>query len=123
MIQNKKQIHRLRIIWHILRVTGFSTFLTSFISFIFLAAGLLLWLEPDFTSYGDSLWYSFVTATIVGYGDLLVTTTFGRIISIVLAIYGILFLGSLSGLVVSYYTEVSKHYSLAVEQDKQKTGS
>ncbi len=51
------------------------------------------------------------------------TTTFGRIISITLAIYGILFLGSLSGLVVSYYTEVSKHYSLAVEQDKQKTGS
>lgn len=45
---------------------------------------------------------------------------FGRIISIILAIYGILFLGSLSGLVVSYYTEVSKHYSLAIEQDKQK---
>ncbi|BCP57240.1 hypothetical protein SUT007_06980 [Streptococcus parasuis] len=123
MIQNKKQIHRLRIIWHILRVTGFATFLTSFFSFIFLAAGLLLWLEPDFTSYGDSLWYSFVTATTVGYGDMLVTTAFGRIISIILAIYGILFLGSLSGLVVSYYTEVSKHYSLAIEQDKQKTGS
>lgn len=104
-------------------MTGFATFLTSFFCFIFLAAGLLLWLEPDFTSYSDSLWYSFVTVTTVGYGDLLVTTTFGRIISIILAIYGILFLGSLSGLVVSYYTEVSKHYSLAVEQDKQKTGS
>lgn len=90
--------------------------------FYLLAAGLLLWLEPDFTSYGDSLWYSFVTATTVGYGDMLVTTAFGRIISIILAIYGIL-LGSLSGLVVSYYTEVSKHYSLAIEQDKQKTGS
>ncbi len=66
----------------------FSHFLFSF---IFLAAGLLLWLEPDFTSYGDSLWYSFVTATTVGYGDMLVTTAFGRIISIILAIYGILF--------------------------------
>ncbi|MCY0529848.1 potassium channel family protein [Klebsiella pneumoniae] len=64
-----------------------------------------------------------VTATTVGYGDMLVTTAFGRIISIILAIYGILFLGSLSGLVVSYYTEVSKHYSLAIKQDKQKTGS
>ncbi|NQN88090.1 two pore domain potassium channel family protein [Streptococcus suis] len=122
-MQNKNQVHRLRILWHILKVTGFATFLTSFVSFIFLAAGLLLWLEPDFTNYGDSFWYSFVTATTVGYGDMLVTTALGRIISIVLAIYGILFLGSLSGLVVSYYTEVSKHYSLAVEQDKQKTGS
>lgn len=120
MLQNKKQIHRLRIIWHILRVTGFATFLTSFFSFIFLAAGFLLWLEPDFTSYGDSLWYSFVTATTVGYGDLLVTTALGRIISIILAIYGILFLGSLSGLVVSYYTEVSKHYSLAIEQESSR---
>ncbi|HFI0144751.1 TPA: hypothetical protein ACGPBJ_001770 [Streptococcus suis] len=50
-MQNKKQVHRLRIIWHILKVTGFATFLTSFFSFIFLAAGLLLWLEPDFTSF------------------------------------------------------------------------
>ncbi|MGQ7355876.1 potassium channel family protein [Streptococcus suis] len=83
-MQNKKQVDRLRIIWHILRVTGFATFVTSFFSFIFLAAGLLLWLEPDFSSYGDSLWYSFVTTTTVGYGDLLVTTTLGRIISIVL---------------------------------------
>lgn len=123
MTNNYQRIHRLRIIWHVLKVTGFATFLTSFFSFIFLAAGLLLWLEPNFTSYGDSLWYSFVTATTVGYGDLLVTTTLGRIISILLAIYGILFLGSLSGLVVSYYTEVSKHYSLAVKNDKQKTGS
>ncbi|MBF0778694.1 potassium channel family protein [Streptococcus cuniculi] len=122
-MQNKKQIHRLRIIWQLLRVTGFATFLTSFFSFIFLSAGLLLWLEPGFTNYGDSLWYSFVTATTVGYGDLLVTTTLGRIISIILAIYGILFLGSLSGLVVSYYTEVSKHYSLAVKTDKKKTDS
>ncbi|HFI0578365.1 TPA: hypothetical protein ACGO28_000753 [Streptococcus suis] len=50
-MQNKKQVHRLRIIWHILKVTGFVTFLTSFFSFIFLAAGLLLLLEPDFTSF------------------------------------------------------------------------
>lgn len=121
MTKKNHRIHRLRIIWHILKVTGFVTFLTSFFSFIFIAAGLLFWLEPDFTSYGNSLWYSFVTATTVGYGDLLVTTTLGKIISIILAIYGIFFLGSLSGLVVSYYTEVSKHYSLAVEKDKPKT--
>ena len=123
MSTKNNRIHRLRILWHILKVTGFATFLTSFFSFIFLSAALLMWFEPNLTNYGDSLWYSFVTATTVGYGDLLVTTTLGRIISIILAIYGILFLGSLSGLVVSYYTEVSKHYSLAVENDKQKTGS
>lgn len=123
MTDKNHRIHRLRIIWHILKVTGFTTFLASFFSFIFVAAGLLLWLEPNFASYGDSLWYSFVTATTLGYGDMLVTTTLGRIISIILAIYGILFLGSLSGIVVSYYTEVSKHYSLAIENDKQKTGS
>lgn len=123
MTKKKQDVHRLRIIWHILKVTGFTTFLTSFISFILIAAGLLVWLEPAFTNYSDSLWYSFVTATTVGYGDLLVTTALGRVISIVLAIYGILFLGSLSGLVVSYYTEVSKRYSLAIETDKKKTGS
>ncbi|MET3644390.1 potassium channel family protein [Streptococcus gallinaceus] len=122
-MQNKKQVHRLKIIWQLLKVTGFTTFLASFFSFIFLAAGLLLWLEPDFTSYGNSLWYCFVTATTVGYGDLLVTTTLGRLISILLAFYGILFLGSMSGLIVSYYTEVSTQYALIVENDKKKINS
>lgn len=123
MIKKYHRIHHLQIIWHILKVTGFATFLTSFFSFIFIAAGLLIWLEPDFTSYGDSLWYSFVTATTVGYGDLIATTTLGRMISIILAIYGILFLGSLSGLMVSYYTEVSKYYSLDIKNDNQKPDS
>ena len=55
---------------------------------------------------------------------MLVETTIGRIVSILLALYGLLFFGCLSGIVVSYYTEVSKHYSLAITQkDKKKSSS
>lgn len=107
---------RYKILWHILTVTGFTTFISSFILYLFVASGILLWVEPDFTTYGDSLWYSFVTSTTLGYGDMLVETTIGRIVSILLALYGLLFFGCLSGIVVSYYTEVSKHYSLAITQ-------
>lgn len=115
---------RYKILWHILTVTGFTTFISSFILYLFVASGILLWVEPDFTTYGDSLWYSFVTSTTLGYGDMLVETTIGRIVSILLALYGLLFFGCLSSIVVSYYTEVSKHYSLAITQkDKKKSSS
>lgn len=111
---------RLSILFHILKVTGFATFLTSFLSYVLLSSTILWLHEPNFTSFGDSLWYTMVTATTVGYGDLTVTTTLGRIISISLALYGVLLFGCLSGIVISYYTEVNKQYSLAIAAKKDK---
>lgn len=111
---------RYKILWHVLKVTGFSKFIVSFLLFIFLMSGILLWVEPEFISYGDSLWYSFVTSTTIGYGDLTVQTVAGRIVSVFLGLNGLLFFGCLSGIVVSYYTEVSKRYSYATTQDRDK---
>ena len=98
---------RLKVLVHIIQVTGFSKFVLSFISFVFVAGFLLYLLEPAITNYGDGLWYAFVTSTTVGYGDLLAVTLFGRLLSVLLTIYGLIFFASLSAVIFNYYTALN----------------
>ena len=51
----------------------------------------------------DALWWSFVTTTTVGYGDISPTTSLGRIIAVVLMIVGIGFIGMLTGTIATFF--------------------
>ena len=73
------------------------------------AAGFVLFIiEPSIKSYGDGVWYSFVAATTIGFGDICVTTVLGRIVTVVIAIYGIMTAAMIPGVVVTYYTEYQR---------------
>ena len=64
--------------------------------------------EPNITSYVDSLWYSFSVITTIGFGDLPVVTTFGRILSVILGISGIVVVALVTSFIVNFYNEMSK---------------
>ena len=98
---------RLNTLFHIIKVTGFTQFLISFVSFIFISGGILLLVEPQISNYWDGLWYAFVTSTTVGYGDILATTLIGRITSVSLTVYGLIFFGCLSAVIVNYYSKLN----------------
>lgn len=51
-------------------------------------------------SYGDSLYYGFITATTVGYGDMTPTTGRGKIYAIILALIGLIYTGIMVALAV-----------------------
>ena len=97
-----------QVLWHIVKVTHFLKFILSFVCYLFLAALILLFTEPAIETFGDSIWYCFVSSTTTGYGDIVVTTAIGRIVSVILSLYGLLFFGCLSGIVVTYYMEMNK---------------
>ena len=44
-------------------------------------------------SIGDALWWSFVTFTTVGYGDVVLKTQLGRSIAVILMVFGVGFIG------------------------------
>ena len=54
-------------------------------------------------SFQDALWWSFVTATTVGYGDLSPASGAGRIIACVLMVVGIGLIGSLTSTITSFF--------------------
>ena len=61
------------------------------------------------TSIGNSLWWSFVTITTVGYGDISPTTSLGRIIAGIIMLVGIGFLGILTATIATFF--LKKNYS------------
>ncbi|PRR84069.1 potassium channel family protein [Clostridium vincentii] len=54
-------------------------------------------------SIGNALWWSFVTITTVGYGDISPGTTSGRIIAGIIMIVGIGFLGMLTATIATFF--------------------
>ncbi|HHT02583.1 MAG TPA: potassium channel family protein [Firmicutes bacterium] len=55
------------------------------------------------TCFADALWWSFVTITTVGYGDITPITPVGRLIAAFVMMVGICFLGMLTGTITTYF--------------------
>jgi len=51
-------------------------------------------------SYGDSLYFGFVTATTVGYGDMTPTTGRSKVYAIILGMIGLIFTGIIVAIAV-----------------------
>ena len=68
--------------------------LLTLVSFIF--APWIVWtyergLNPSIKTYGDAIWWWFVSSTTVGYGDIAPVTTMGRlagVVTIIIGLYG-----------------------------------
>lgn len=54
-------------------------------------------------TFDNALWWSFVTATTVGYGDIFPTTQIGRIIAGILMLTGIGTIGMITGSISTYF--------------------
>lgn len=60
-------------------------------------------------AYGDGIWWAFVTATTVGYGDISPDTTYGRLIAMALMLVGIGLIGSLTSTLTSFFLSRHRH--------------
>ncbi len=91
------------------------------------AASLILMMigEPQITSFGDGLWYCFAVVTTIGFGDIAAQTLLGRIITVVLGIYGVVVVALITSIIVNFYNETvgkkdSKEMSEISQEEKKK---
>lgn len=69
-------------------------------------------------SYVDSIWWSIVTMTTVGYGDIVPKTAWGRVIASITMLFGIAFIGMLTSTITNYFKD--KQAELRDDQNDQQ---
>lgn len=61
--------------------------------------------EPSIKTFGDALWYSFAVVTTIGFGDFYAETLIGRILTVVIGVYGLIVVAILTSIIVNFYNE------------------
>lgn len=90
-----------------LNTNGFKYILI--LSAICILIGSIGMMQFEGMKFSDAIWWSFVTATTVGYGDLSPSTNIGRMIAAFLMIIGIGLIGSLTSSITSFFLHEKKN--------------
>ncbi|MGL4107901.1 potassium channel family protein [Clostridium sp. LP20] len=113
LIENIKEVLFTNGFIYALGSTVIITFLGSVGIYIFESG-----VSETIVDYGDALWWSFVTVTTVGYGDISPTTTGGRFIACILMLAGIGFLSMLTSTISTFFFSAIKRNDNR-EKDKE----
>ena len=96
-------MRRISLLWKVVRITHAERFAVGYVLLLFLVA-VAVWLaEPSITTLADSLWYCFAASTTIGFGDFVAVTWGGRILTVLLALYGIFVVALVPGVMVNYF--------------------
>ena len=81
------------------------------VTYIIISALIIFHIEPGFKDFFEAMYWATVSLTTVGYGDLVPTTTLGRIITMISSIMGVAVIALPSGIVTAGYMQ-------ALEEEK-----
>lgn len=85
--------------------------LTLAIAYIIISALVVYNVEPEtFATFYDAVYWSTISLTTVGYGDIYPVTTVGRTVAMVSSLFGIAIIALPSGIITAgYMRELEKH--------------
>ena len=111
--------HRLRILAGALHASGKVRFILVFLLFIAVAALLMMALEgrtegSPFADLFKALWFTVVTITTVGYGDISPSSVPAQVLSMVIMLVGIGLVGIITGSVASGLVESNRKRALGL---------
>jgi len=75
--------------------------------------------NPGFESIHDGLWWAFVTLTTVGYGDIVPQTGAGRIIAIMLMVFGVGVYSQMVANLTHFLDSIDKQAGASVSEEGQ----
>ncbi|HEY85955.1 MAG TPA: cag pathogenicity island protein Cag26 [Chloroflexi bacterium] len=95
----------LRRFWQYLKHEKFDRLLLFILLLLVVSSIAVSFLEPGI-SLINGFWWSIVTLTTVGYGDISPATIGGRVIAVILMLFGIGLLGTLSATIASFLIDL-----------------
>ncbi len=95
--------HYFKPVYAILRTNNLDKVIVVLFVVIFISAIPIRIIEPSIVTYTDAVWWAIVTATTVGYGDISPETVVGRLIAIILMVFGIGLIGLVTSSVATYF--------------------
>ena len=75
--------------------------------------------REDFPTLEDGIWWAIVTLGTVGYGDIVPETTWGRLVGIVVIVFGVTFISFLTATVTSLFVEAEQRPFREAEQERE----
>lgn len=103
----KKQ--RRKILFQILKNSAIYKLLIGYLCVFAVVALLILIFEPTIKSYGNSLWYCFVSCTTIGFGDVIVTTFLAKMLTVILYVYSVVIVALITAVITQYFLEIARH--------------
>lgn len=97
---------KLKVLAKVIASTFSLEILFGLLTMIAIFSFILARTETDWT-YGDALWYSFSVVTTVGFGDIVAQTQLGRILTVILGIYGLIVVAVITSIIVNFYNETA----------------
>ncbi|ECL7895386.1 potassium channel family protein [Listeria innocua] len=90
-------------IYGFFRSNGLNRFLMIFVLLVIVIPVPMVFIEPEINNYPDALWWAIVTATTVGYGDIVPVTPIGRILASIMMLFGIAFIGMITSTLTNFF--------------------
>lgn len=96
--------HRFKRLLNFLQRENLLRIFAILIVLVLISAGALAYFEPGI-DYRDALWWSIVTMTTVGYGDISPATAGGRVVASVIMFIGIGIIGTFTATIAGIFVE------------------
>jgi hypothetical protein len=82
---------------------------SGLLTIVILASFIFPYIEDSIPNPEDALWYCFTLITTIGTGDFVAKTRMGRILSVIIATYGIIIVAILTSAFVVYVNKIQSH--------------
>ena len=100
----------------VIRETYAAEIMGGLLLVIFAFSYIFTTVEPNLNTLGDALWYCFAIVTTIGFGDITATTLVGRMLSVILGMYGIVVVALITSVIVNYYGEMKRENAQGGEE-------
>lgn len=101
------KFEKIKVLFNILNVTHTLDILICLLGLMIAFSFVFPMVEENITSFWDGLWYSFAVITTIGFGDFVAQTAIGRVLTVILGLYGIVIVAIITSVIVNFYNAVS----------------